>query len=367
MKKLYFLAIALLETTFVIAQCNGRYQAEIFTNVSVSTVNYSDVYLNSFHEMDVYMPDGDTVTNRPFILYMHGGSFSAGTKNMTDCVDFCTSMAKRGYVSASINYRLELNALQFALSNTVQYETVLKSVADAKAAIRFMRKDYVNGDTYGIDPNTIFVGGFSAGGVIAIHLAYINSISDLPTSPIDVQTIMNNNGGFEGDAGNNGYSSQVSGVYSFAGGINDLGWIDASDAPIVSIHGTDDQIVNYNCGPGLNIPTVLNLCGAAAIHPIADNVGIFNDKLIFNGTDHNWGLLGTSNSKFTQAIDFTTDFLYNLLPCNQTTSIFTLSENDKKLLQIVDVLGKEVKGISNTPLFYIYDDGSVDKKVIIEY
>ena len=114
-----------LATTFAIAQCNGRYQTEIFTNVSVSTVNYSDVYLDSFHEMDIYMPDGDTVTNRPFILYMHGGSFSAGTKNMTDCVDFCTSMAKRGYVSASINYRLELNAIQFALSNTVQYSLTI--------------------------------------------------------------------------------------------------------------------------------------------------------------------------------------------------------------------------------------------------
>ncbi len=366
MKKLLILFTILFIGDLGFSQCNGRYQTEIFSNFTVVTVNYSDVYSDSFHEMDIYMPTGDTVTNRPVIFYMHGGSFSAGSKNMTDCIDFCKIMAKRGYVAISINYRLELNAIQFALSNSVQYETVLRAVADAKAAIRYMRKDYMNGDTYGIDPNTFFVGGFSAGGVLAVHLAYINSITDLPTSPINVQNIMTNNGGFEGDAGNNGYSSMVTGVYSFAGGINDLNWIDASDVPIVSVHGTNDQIVNYNCGPGLNIPTVLDLCGAGAIHPITDNFGIFNDKLIFNGADHNWGLLGDGDPKFTQAIDFTTDFLYNLLPCNQATGIYSIDTEDKKLMKIIDYLGRDVGVKRNTPLFYMYNDGTVEKKVVIQ-
>ena len=37
--------------------------------------------------------------------------------------------------------------------------------------------------------------------------------------------------------------------------------------------------------------------------------------------------------------------------------------NSKKLLIIVDVLGKEVTQVSkDAVLFYIYDDGSVEKK-----
>ena len=52
---------------------------------------------------------------------------------------------------------------------------LLKAVADAKSAIRYFRKDFANGDTYGIDSNTIFIGGYSAGGVIAVHLAYIDN------------------------------------------------------------------------------------------------------------------------------------------------------------------------------------------------
>ena len=39
---------------------------------------------------------------------------------------------------------------------------------------------------------------------------------------------------------------------------------------------------------------------------------------------------------------------------------------DKELIQIIDVLGRESKEIKSQPLFYIYDDGTVDKKIIIE-
>jgi bilirubin oxidase len=40
--------------------------------------------------------------------------------------------------------------------------------------------------------------------------------------------------------------------------------------------------------------------------------------------------------------------------------------NGKQLLKVVDVLGKESNPIPNTPLFYIYDDGSVEKILYIE-
>ena len=39
---------------------------------------------------------------------------------------------------------------------------------------------------------------------------------------------------------------------------------------------------------------------------------------------------------------------------------------NKKLLKIVDLLGREVIDLKNTQLFYIYDDGTVDHKMIID-
>ena len=364
MKKTLLFIIILLTSNIIYSQCNGRYQAEIFNSITKNTVNYSDVYNDNEHEMDIYSAINDSATNRPVILYLHGGSYTGGDKSLVDCIDFCESMAKRGYVTASINYRLA-NIISFLTSNETQYETVLKSVADAKAAIRYFRKSYDNGNPYGIDPNTIFIGGYSAGAVTAIHLAYIDLISDLPTSPVNVQAIVNNVGGsngLEGDAGNLGYTSSVSGVISFAGGINDINWIDQNDEPLVSIQGDLDLTVNYNCGPGMNNPLILNLCGAGEMHPKADDVNLLNDKLIFNGTDHSWAAAGNNNPKFVQAVDFTSNFLFPLLPCNNTTNI-SEEIKEKVLVKIVDVIGQQTKIIKNKPLILIYSDGSIEKRI----
>jgi hypothetical protein len=50
------------------------------------------------------------------------------------------------------------------------------------------------------------------------------------------------------------------------------------------------------------------------------------------------------------------------------SSIYNLPYNTEevKLIKIVDILGRETKGDKNMPLFYIYDDGTVEKKMIIE-
>jgi len=50
---------------------------------------------------------------------------------------------------------------------------------------------------------------------------------------------------------------------------------------------------------------------------------------------------------------------------NITTS-FSEINTKKKLIKTIDVLGRENKGTKNTPLFYIYNDGTVEKQIIIE-
>ncbi len=40
--------------------------------------------------------------------------------------------------------------------------------------------------------------------------------------------------------------------------------------------------------------------------------------------------------------------------------------NNRKLLKIVDVLGHECKATTNIPLFYIYDDGTVEQKINLD-
>ena len=51
----------------------------------------------------------------------------------------------------------------------------------------------------------------------------------------------------------------------------------------------------------------------------------------------------------------------------QSTAITELPINEnRKLLKVVDVLGRSTPNKKNTPLFYLYDDCSVEKKIIVE-
>ena len=57
-----------------------------------------------------------------------------------------------------------------------------------------------------------------------------------------------------------------------------------------------------------------------------------------------------------------------IYPFNISIGTTDISEinNARKLLKIIDILGREKSFVKNTPLFYIYDDGTVEKKMIIE-
>ena len=376
MKKLLLILLLLMTslTDIIYAQCNGRYQTEIFTSVNVTTINYSDVYNDVRHEMDIYVPDGDTLLSRPVIIYMHGGGLVLGNKNSTDCIDFCESFAKRGYVTVSINYRLSDWFTWFA-SKQEQYESIIRAVYDSKSAVRYLRKSFELGNNYGIDTSAIFAGGYSAGGVIAIHHAFVDNIIDLPDSLIEndgsifnLQSSASNIGGIyvlEGDAGNYGYSSKINGVISYAAGIIETSLIDQYDEPLASVHGSNDPSVNYYCSPVYGNPAVFTICGPGEMHPQANSSGIINDELIFIGVDHDWPQAGHLNPNFTQAVNFTSDFLYPLLPCNTISSINEENTN-KKLLKIKNLLGKETNASYNEILFYIYDDGTVEKKITID-
>ena len=50
--------------------------------------------------------------------------------------------------------------------------------------------------------------------------------------------------------------------------------------------------------------------------------------------------------------------------CSETTSILEYTTS-KVLLKVTDLLGRETKQ-TNQPLFYIYDDGTVEKRIVIE-
>ena len=152
-----------------------RYRDQVFSAVTVtnnvtygSAVNLSGQTITL--QLDMYQPTGDTVTSRPAIVWVHGGSFSGGSKTSGELVDEATTFAKLGFVNVSINYRLESPGCSGSLSNCGQ--AIQEAWADAETAVRFMR---TNAATYGIDPNRIAIGGSSAGGITALNVGYASA------------------------------------------------------------------------------------------------------------------------------------------------------------------------------------------------
>lgn len=110
-------------------------------------VSYSN--LSEKHRIDIYMPDKEG--EYPLIAFIHGGAFMMCDKADAQVQPYLSAV-KRGYVVASINYRLSSEAIFPA------------AVQDCKAAIRFLR---ANSKMYSIDPERIAVCGGSAGGNLA--------------------------------------------------------------------------------------------------------------------------------------------------------------------------------------------------------
>jgi hypothetical protein len=48
------------------------------------------------------------------------------------------------------------------------------------------------------------------------------------------------------------------------------------------------------------------------------------------------------------------------------TGVNEIYESNKKLLKVTDILGRESKPTPNVSLFYRYNDGTVEKRIIVE-
>ena len=56
----------------------------------------------------------------------------------------------------------------------------------------------------------------------------------------------------------------------------------------------------------------------------------------------------------------------DVVSCTTLTSIDDFFEEKKRLINVVDFLGRQSKELKNQPLFYIYDDGTVEKRIILK-
>jgi len=141
-------------------QVEARYPGGIVARGHVEYANY--VGYRPL-QLDLYLHDDRaSVAPRPLVIWVHGGGWSRGDARQsgafTDWPGVLGMLAARGYVVASVDYRL---------SGEAKFPA---QVQDVKAAIRFLRS---KASDYGIDPARVYLWGGSAGG----HLAGLATVS----------------------------------------------------------------------------------------------------------------------------------------------------------------------------------------------
>lgn len=184
----------------------------------------------------------DSLQKRPLIILIHGGSFIHGNKN--NLYKEATSLAKRGFVTASINYRLGWN---YKIHNgkkkwdSTFYMAVYRAVQDSKAALRFLVH---NASQYGIDTSWVFIGGGSAGAVTSLYTAYYTQTN----WDNDISWLCKKLGNIDGASNTLTNVYTIKGIIDMWGGIADTTSISMEKAKHIAMlifHGTADPIVPY--------------------------------------------------------------------------------------------------------------------------
>lgn len=113
------------------------------------------------HLLDIYYPQG-TTEKLPVIIDIHGGGWMYGYKEINKY--FCLRLAKKGFLVASINYRL---AGDYLFDDQIR---------DIFAALKWLGENLKD---YPADMNNIFLAGDSAGGHFACVTTAVNLNKDM--------------------------------------------------------------------------------------------------------------------------------------------------------------------------------------------
>jgi len=233
------------------------------TAVNLGVKVSSDICYTSdndfYHSLDMYVP-ADASASRskarpPLLVMIHGGGWGGGDKK--EYGDIPYDFVRRGYIVASINYRL----------TTISGLPI--PIYDCKSAIRWLR---AHAGDYGFDPNRIVVAGHSAGGHLSEFLATTNGVKDF-------------------DQGENlSTSSDIQAAFTVAGvsdlkawgfkglalekcdNVSPVHWISKKTVPMFIVHG--------------DIDTTVPMDQSTELHAALDKAGIKSEIRIYPGEAH---------------------------------------------------------------------------------
>ena len=285
-------------------------------------------------EMDIYMPSGDTATERPVVIILHTGSFlpavangqATGDKTDNATIAQCEAFAKKGYVAIAMNYRLGWNPI--SENEDVRRSTLIQAayrgLQDVRTAVRFLRKTIAeDGNPYGIT-DKFAVGGLGTGGYLSLCAASLWDYEEELLLPKFLDTSQDIDGDGVNDAvpyiipeffGNiegtdtgilpgldadgdgvfditdipfcipnhPGYSSEIDMAFNVGGAIPDSSWVDQGEVPIASMQCWNEYYAPYEVG-NIIVPStgaiVVEGMGSLVVQQMATE---FGNNDVFNG------------------------------------------------------------------------------------
>jgi para-nitrobenzyl esterase len=269
---------------------NCRYISPMFDSVMVETVHFGegmniDGDLQQLYA-DVYQPYGDTVSNRPVVIFAFGGGFVQGSRNDWYVREVCEHFAKAGYVAVANDYRLGIDPLEILFLQHMRI--FFRPMQDMRATVQYLKADYSElGNNFRIDTANIFLGGASAGGISALMTEYCDRPEEM--AEMGDMGALDDLGGFYATSGfYPQYDWNVAAVVNVAGALVNAAWVEPGDIPIISAHGDQDNIVPYGYGPfgGGALGGFFDLQGSSIVHQEAQAEGVCSYLFTMEGQDH---------------------------------------------------------------------------------
>ena len=183
-------------------------------------------------KLDVYVPYTTNKSQKfPAVIWMHGGGFAGGKRDVGDELKFMNYLSNNGYVGVSISYRLlrkgKKNGFGCECPKSEKLKVFREAAMDYLEASKFI---FQNHSQFNIDKDKIIAGGSSAGAEAVLSAVYMKDFY------IDDTQTFN--------------EVQFSGLISLAGAMLSSNYITENNAiPTVMFHGTADKAVPFGTAP----------------------------------------------------------------------------------------------------------------------
>ncbi|MBK9640204.1 MAG: alpha/beta hydrolase fold domain-containing protein [Saprospiraceae bacterium] len=273
---------------------NPRYGVRNVKNIFLGTeLDYRLLPDSLF--VDIYYPVGDPEAKRPLVMLSFGGGFIGGARQ--DLAPLCEEFAKRGFVAATIDYRIGFDGISILATDSAEIlRAGFRGAQDGKSALRYLKSRHVEDS---IDLNRVWVGGVSAGSIVALATAFLSRNEEKPKEAGMINSVGGRMrpdlGPIEGTRFIGTYDSKVQGVFNLFGALLNPENIEpGNQIAVMSYHQTDDPVVP--CGakkPYYGTPLVANnyptAYGSCVIEQRLKDLNV-DSKLhktwIYTGTEH---------------------------------------------------------------------------------